>query len=333
MSIKIAINGFGRIGRAAFKIINEMENIEVVAINDLTELKTLAHLLKFDSVYGKYDKEVQISDNYLIAGNSRAKFFQEKDPANLPWADLEVDVVLECTGKFDKDGAAKVHLESGAKKVVISAPAEGTGDIQTYLKGVNSEKYSNEDIISNASCTTNCISPVINIINNSLGVKKAGMTTIHAYTATQNLVDGPSKDPRRARAAALNLIPTTTGAAISTTEVIPELKGNFDGLAIRVPVPTGSLSDITLLVDKHTSVEEVNKIFEDAQNDPMYKGIIKATYEPIVSTDIIKDPHSAIVDLGMTQVIDGDLIKVLAWYDNEWGYSCRLVDMALQMIA
>ena len=331
-TVKIAINGFGRIGRAAYKIIQDRQNIEVVAINDLTAPETLLHLLKYDTAYGKYDHIVSIDNDFLVNNDKKAKLLSEKDPTKLPWAELEVDVVLECTGRFIKDGASRAHIEAGANSVVVSAPTKGTGNIKTYLKGVNDTNYQGEDIISNASCTTNSIAPAISIIHSAIGVKKAGLTTIHAATSTQNLVDGPHKDLRRARAAGHNMIPTTTGAALATTKVIPELKNKFDGLAIRVPVLIGSLSDITMLVAKPTTIEEINNLYVEAKENPIYKGVLNTTTEPIVSSDIIKSPFSSIIDLTMTKVIDGDLVKVLAWYDNEWGYSHRLVDMA-QLLA
>jgi len=326
--VKIAINGFGRIGRAAFKIIQDRENLQVVAINDLTDPATLVHLLKYDTAYGRYEHDVHLENDYLVLDNQKSKLLSEKDPAKLPWKELEIDVVLECTGFFVKDGASKTHIEAGAKSVVVSAPTKGVGDIKTYLKGVNDAEYKGEDVISNASCTTNCISPAIAVIHAALGVKKAGLTTIHAMTSTQNLVDGPSKDLRRARAAPFNMIPTTTGAAIATTKAIPDLENKFDGLAVRVPVIVGSLSDLTMLVGRETTIEEVNEIYKKATQNPIYKNVLDVTEEPIVSSDVIGSPYSSIVDLSMTRVIDGDLIKVLAWYDNEWGYSQRLVDMA-----
>ncbi|MFC1622080.1 type I glyceraldehyde-3-phosphate dehydrogenase [Patescibacteria group bacterium] len=321
MSARIAINGFGRIGRASLKIIldNFFDKAKVVAINDLTDVETLKHLFKYDTAYGKYEKEIPVD----------IKWFSEPEPQKLPWKDLDVDVVLECTGRFVKDGAAKAHLDAGAKRVVVSAPTKGDGDIQTFLKGVNEKQYLGQNIISNASCTTNCVSPVISVMHSKFKVLKAAMTTVHAVTATQNVVDGPHKDLRRARAANYNIIPTTTGAAIATTKAIPDLEGKFDGIAMRVPVITGSLIDVTMLVSKRVSVEEVNGAFEEAVKNPFYRGVLEVTKEPLVSSDIIGNPHSAIVDLGMTRVIDGDLVKILAWYDNEWGYANRLVEIAL----
>jgi len=326
--VKIAINGFGRIGRAAYKIIQDRDNLDVVAINDLTEPETLVHLLKYDTAYGRYEHNVSIKDGFLVNNEKKAKLISEKDPSKLPWKELGIDVVLECTGRFVKDGASKAHIEAGANAVVVSAPTKGEGDIKTYLKGVNEAEYKGEDVISNASCTTNSIAPAISIIHSAIGVKKAGLTTIHATTSTQNLVDGPHKDLRRARAAGYNIIPTTTGAAVATTKTIPDLEGKFDGLAIRVPVIVGSLSDITMLVEKPTTVKEINGLYIKAKENPIYKNVLDTTDEPLVSSDIIKSPYSAVIDLTMTRVIDGDLVKVLAWYDNEWGYSHRLVDMA-----
>jgi len=357
MPIKTAINGFGRIGRAAYKIAHNNDQIDIVAVNDLTNPRVLAHLLKYDTAYGVYDKEIYLEEdgkkvtleeaagdkdfftksgkeNYLVVGGRKTKILSEKDPSILPWKELQINVVLECTGRFTKDDTAKAHLEAGAEKVIVSAPTKG-GDTKTFLKGVNDEKISAEKIISNASCTTNCVAPVISVINSNFGILKAGMTTIHAVTSTQNVVDGPPQpnkpDLRRARAACYNMIPTTTGAAIATTEVIPDLENIFDGIAVRVPVITGSLSDITALIKKKTTVEEINNAFIKAEKKPIYKNVLKATYEPIVSSDIIKSKFSAIVDLSMTKVIDGDLVKILAWYDNEWGYSHRLIDMAIVM--
>jgi len=324
--IKVAINGFGRIGRAAFKIALDRRELEVVAVNDLTDNKTLAHLLKYDSVYGRFNKEVEADGEYLIVGKNRIKSFAVKEPAQLPWGDLGVDVVLECTGVFRTREAAGAHLKAGARKVILSAPAKG-GDIATFVKGVNDNKYNGQDIIDNASCTTNCVAPVMAVVLANWGVKKALMTTIHSYTADQNLIDGPHKDLRRARSAAVNIVPTTTGAARATAEAIPELKGKFDGLSIRVPTPVVSLSDFTILTEKPTSKEEVIEVFKQAAENPLYKNVLAVTEEPVVSTDIIGDLHSSIVDLPLTQVVDGDLLKIIAWYDNEFGYANRLVEM------
>lgn len=323
--MKIAINGFGRIGRQAAKIILEKSNIELVAVNDLGDLKTLAHLMKYDSAFGIWQKEVGFDDNDLLVNNHRIRFYSEKDPAKLPWRELEIDVVIESTGIFLTEESAKAHIGAGAKKVVLSAPAKD--DTPTYILGVNADKYDGEKIISNASCTTNCIAPIMKILEDNFGIEKSLMTTVHSYTADQNLVDGPHKDLRRARAAAINIVPTTTGAAKATFKTIPALEGRFDGLSIRVPTPVVSLSDITAVLKKKTDVEELNKVFIEAAESKL-EGIIVASDESLVSSDLIGNPASAIIDLQLTQVIKGDLVKVVAWYDNEWGYSNRLIELA-----
>lgn len=330
--LKIAINGFGRIGRSAFKIAHDKfsKEVEIVAINDIGDAKTLAHLLKYDSNYGVWDHIVCPGANHIKVDNKEYKVFSEKDPLVLPWKDLSVDVVMESTGKFTDKAGAFLHIQAGAKKVVISAPSKGEEKVPTLVLGVNADKYSGEEIINNASCTTNCIAPVAEVINNKFGIKKAVMTTIHAYTQDQNLQDGPHKDLRRARAAAANIVPTSTGAAKATTETIPALKGLFDGVALRVPVTVGSISDITFLLKKQVTVDEVNQALSAASEGSL-KGILAVTEEPIVSSDIIGRSESAIVDLGLTQVIDGDLVKVFAWYDNEYGYSYRLVEQVMNV--
>jgi len=329
--IKIAINGFGRIGRGAFKVAvdNHSQEVEIVGINDLTDTKTLAHLLKYDTAYGIYSKQVSYDPQNIIVEGKKYPVFAEKDPALLPWKDLNVDVVIESTGHFtDKEGSMN-HIKAGAKRVVISAPAKG-GGVGTYLIGVNAERDDgSEPIINNASCTTNCIAPVAAIMHERFGVAKAMMTTVHSYTADQNLQDGPHKDLRRARAAAENIVPTTTGAAIATTEAIPELKGLFDGMALRVPTPVGSISDFTFLLKRKVAVEEVNQALKEAAAGP-YKNIVAVTEEPLVSSDIVGRTESAIVDLSLTQVVDGDLVKVFAWYDNEVGYSHRLIEQVIR---
>lgn len=328
--IRIAINGFGRIGRTAARIITTKysDRIELVAINDLTNTDTLAHLFTYDSNYRTFSGTVSATNDNLIINSTKIPTFSEKDPAKLPWEKLGVDVVLECTGRFTDEKSARVHIQAGARRVIISAPAEG---VPTHVLGVNDHTLNDADIINNASCTTNCISPVAAVIHSHFGVVKAMMTTIHSYTQDQNLQDGPHKDLRRARAAAQNIVPTTTGAAKATTEVIPELKGLFDGLAIRVPTPVVSLSDFTFLIKKKTTVDEINQTIIDASHMSRYKGILETTNEPMVSTDFIGNSASAIVDLSLTQVVDGDLIKVVAWYDNEFGYSSRLVEMAIKV--
>jgi glyceraldehyde 3-phosphate dehydrogenase len=324
--IRIAINGFGRIGRGAFKIALKNKNIQVVAINDLTDNQTLAHLLKYDSVQENFKGDIKATNDALIINNQKIPAFSEKDPLNLPWKKLEVDIVLECTGVFRTKETASLHLKAGAQKVIISAPSKGEG-IQTIVPGVNDDKIKkNQKIFDLASCTTNCIAPVMKIMCNNFGVEKALMTTVHGYTADQNLIDGPHKDLRRARAAAINIVPTTTGAAIATTKVIPQLKGKFDGMAIRVPVANGSLSDITIKTKKKVTVEQINKVFKKEAQLKKWQGILQASEEPLVSTDIIGNSHSSIVDLLSTTVISDNLVKVVSWYDNEWGYSNRLIE-------
>lgn len=324
--INLAINGFGRIGRAALKIAWENPEINIVAINDLTDTTTLRHLLIYDSVYKKFTRNVEIGENQLIIDGQTVRVFGEKDPENLPWSALEIDVVIESSGHFtDRQGARK-HLTAGAKKVIISAPSKGDNPAPTYVLGVNDVNDEADSLINNASCTTNCIAPVMAILESTLGIEKSMMTTIHAYTADQNLQDGPHQDLRRARAAGVNIVPTTTGAAIAATEAIPTLVDKFDGLAIRVPVIIGSISDITALVKKETTVSALNQIFTDQADQGRYKGILTVTNEPLVSSDIIGSTYSSIVDLSLTKVIGGNLVKVVAWYDNEWGYSCRLVE-------
>lgn len=336
--IKIAINGFGRIGRTAFKIIVDkyLNQIEVVAINDLADSKTLAHLLKYDSNYGIWPHEVSTEADNLVVDGKTYKILAEKEPEKLPWKDLAVVIVVESTGKFTNQEGAGKHLVAGAQKVIISAPTkEGdlgdNNEVATYILGVNATQYKNEPIISNSSCTTNCIAPIAAVMNIKFGILKAMMTTIHGYTADQNLQDGPHKDLRRARAASVNIIPTTTGAAISTTKTIPELEGKFNGVAIRVPVPVGSLSDFTFLLSKKVTVEGVNNAFKEVSTNPLFSKILAVTEDPIVSADIVGRVESAIVDLSLTQVVDGDLVKVFAWYDNEFGYSNRLVEQILNV--
>ncbi len=327
--LNVAINGFGRIGRAVFKIISEKyPHYNIVAINDLTDTKTLSHLLKYDSAYGVYGKKVSHDEKNIIVNGKKIPVLSEKDPSLLPWAKMKVDVVLECTGRFTNKEGLMLHVKAGAKKVILSAPAKGEGGVKTIVLGVNENKISKKDqILSCASCTTNCLAPVTDIIRQKFGIKKALMTTIHAYTADQNLVDGPHKDLRRARSAAINIVPTTTGAAIAINKIIPSLKGSFDGLAVRVPVVVGSMCDVVFLLKKKTTVEEINNNFIRVSKNKKYQNIIEASSEPLVSSDIIGNDHSAIVDLSLTRVMDGDLVKVVAWYDNEWGYSYRLADL------
>ena len=323
--IKIAINGFGRIGRPALRrILDNHPNIEVVAINDLTDAPTLAHLLKYDSNYGRYAKGVEVKNDTLIVDGKSIKVLAEKDPANLPWKDLDVDVVLECTGLFTKDEDAKKHITAGAKKVVLSAPSDSP-EIPTYLLGVNADKYRGENIISMGSCTTNSLAPIAKILNDTYGIENGFMTTVHSYTNDQRILDLPHKDLRRARAAAQNIIPTTTGAAKTVAKCIPELEGKLDGLALRVPMPVVSITDFICNVLKPTSVEEINKLFTNMAAGAL-KEILATTDEPLVSMDFKGNTHSSIVDLPLTMVKE-NLVKVVAWYDNEFGYACRLAEM------
>jgi glyceraldehyde 3-phosphate dehydrogenase len=326
--LNVAINGFGRIGRAAFKIIEaRFPNLRIVAINDLTDAATLAHLLRYDSCYGRYPLEVKAAKDALMIKKRRIPVLAIKDPGALPWKSLKVDIVLECTGRFTNKEDLKLHLKAGAKKVVLSAPVK-KGGVKIIVPGVNLDKVKKSDnVLSCASCTTNCLAPATKVIKDNFGIKKAIMTTIHSYTADQNLVDGPHKDLRRARAAAVNIIPTTTGAAIATAETIPALKNKFDGLAVRVPTPVGSLCDTVYVLNKKATPETVNRAFTKAARGKM-KGIIEASNEELVSSDIIGNPHSAIIDLKNTRVIGGDLLKVISWYDNEWGYANRFVELA-----
>jgi len=327
--VKIAINGFGRIGRNAFKIAFERRDAEIVAINDLTDAKTLAHLLKYDSNYGTYGYDVDYDDENIIVDGKKIRVLAEKEPANLPWREMEIDVVIESTGFFTDPAKARAHIDAGAKKVVISAPAKGEG-AKTIVLGVNEDEITEDDVIlSNASCTTNCIAPVMKVLEDNLGIEKAMMTTVHSYTASQKLQDAPAKDLREARNAAENIVPTTTGASKAAALTIPSLKGKFNGLSVRVPTPVVSLSDITAISKRPTSVEEINDIFRRAANEDYYKGILAATDEELVSIDYRGNSHSCIVDLKLTDVVDGNLIKVVAWYDNEWGYSNRLVELSV----
>ncbi|MBU2101583.1 type I glyceraldehyde-3-phosphate dehydrogenase [Patescibacteria group bacterium] len=326
---KIAINGFGRIGRLFLKQILEEKGVKIVAINDLGDLENLAYLLQYDSVYGKYDKQVKTKKGKLIVGKHEIGVLQIKDPAELPWKKLGVDIVVEATGVFNSYEKVKPHLKAGAKRVVITAPAKDADGSKnaTVLVGVNENKLKSVVLSSNGSCTTNAVSPVISILSEKLGIKKAILSTVHGYTATQSLVDGPVRgdDFRRGRAAAQNIIPSSTGAAIAVGRAMPKMNGKFDGVAFRVPVVAGSLADITLVSKKKTSVEEVNGILKKASKDSRWKNIMKVTEEPMVSTDIISEPYGAIVDLSFTRVVDGDLVKVLSWYDNEFGYVTTLV--------
>jgi glyceraldehyde 3-phosphate dehydrogenase len=326
VTVRVGINGFGRIGRNFFRAALDMgADIEIVAANDLGDVKTMAHLLKYDSILGRLEEEVSVTDEGIRVGERTIKILAERDPAQLPWKDLGVDVVIESTGFFTDATKAKAHIDAGAKKVIISAPAKNE-DV-TVVMGVNHTDYdpASHHVISNASCTTNCLAPMAKAVNDEFGIVRGLMTTIHAYTGDQNLQDGPHKDLRRARAAAINIVPTSTGAAKAIGLVLPEMKGKLDGYALRVPTPTGSATDLTVEVGRETTVEEVNAAVKAAADGPL-KGYLKYTEDPIVSTDIVTDPSSCIFDAGLTKVI-GNQVKVVGWYDNEWGYSCRLVDL------
>lgn len=334
--MKIAINGFGRIGRAALKISLERkeagEDINIVAINDLAPVESLAYLLKYDTVYGIYDKDVSFADGSLRVAEQDYRYLSIKEPKNLPWRDLGVDVVLECTGFFTKSEDAIEHINAGAKNVLLSAPAKDEG-IETLVLGSGNLGVDNK-LVSNASCTTNSVTPIVRILTKEFGIEKAMLTSVHAYTATQNIVDGPNrKDPRRGRAGAQNIVPSSTGAAKATAKAFPDVVGIFDGIALRVPVVCGSISDITAVLKRNVTVDEVNKVFKKAQDMDEFKGIVRYSEELLVSSDIIKTTESAIVDGQMTRVVGGNLVKVMAWYDNEWGYSNRLVDVALHIAA
>jgi glyceraldehyde 3-phosphate dehydrogenase len=332
--IKVAINGFGRIGRAFLKIAWDQPEIEIVAVNDLGSIESLAYLLRHDTVYKNWNHKVEIADSNLVIDGKEVKFISEKDTTKLPWKDLGVDVVVESTGLFTSYDKAKFHIEQGAKKVVISAPskgAEGSVHGETILLGINEEKFGTCDITSNASCTTNAASPLIAILDETLGVEKAILNTVHGYTASQALVDGPSKkDLREGRAAAQNIVPSSTGAAIAVTEAFPKLKGLFDGISIRVPVVAGSIVDITFISKKNTTKEEVNEILEKASKDKRWEKIFAVTKEPLVSSDILGESHASIADLEMTRVVGGNLVKILGWYDNEMGYTYTLVEHVIK---
>lgn len=329
--MKVAINGFGRIGRPVTKISLENPNVEIVAINDLGDLETLAYLLKYDTSYGVYPKDVKIKDGNLVVNGKEIKVFSEKDPKKLPWKELGVEIVFECTGVFKDRESASAHIEAGAKKVLISAPTKDES-LKTIVLGVNdNEIVEDDEVLSMASCTTNCIAPVMKVLEDKFGVEKSLMTTIHSYTATQALIDGPSKKRlREGRAAALNIIPSTTGAAIATAKTIPQLEGIFDGMAFRVPTAVGSVSDIVALLKKDVTEEEINEALEEASKGSM-NGVLLVTDEPLVSHDIVGSSYSVIVQKELTKIVGGNMVKIVGWYDNEWGYSTRLVDLAVKL--
>jgi glyceraldehyde 3-phosphate dehydrogenase len=325
---KIAINGMGRIGRAALKLILDTPNLELVAVNDIVSAENIAYLLKYDSVYGVYEKEVTFDDKNLIIDGKKIQYNSVRNPEELPWKENNIDVVIESTGFFTASEDAKKHIKAGAKSVIISAPTKSE-DIPSVVHGVNSAD-GKTDIFSCASCTTNNISPVVEVLGRRIGIKKAIMTTIHAYTASQGIVDGSSKKNfRMGRAGAANIVPTTTGAAIATTKVLPEFKGKFDGVALRVPIPVGSISDLTFVTDRPVTVEEINAIFKEEAATERYNNVLSTTTEPLVSSDIVKNPYASTVDLSMTKVVDGDLLKVMTWYDNEWGFTNQMIRQIL----
>lgn len=328
---RIAINGMGRIGRAALKVILDTPQLELVAVNDIVSIENIVYLLKYDSVYGTFEKEVTHDANNLYIGGKTIKFNSERNPEDLPWGENKIDVVIESTGFFTKSEDAKKHIKAGAKSVIISAPTKSE-DIPTVVHGVNT-KDGNTEIFSCASCTTNNISPIVEILGRRVGINKAIMTTVHAYTASQAIVDAPSnKNFRMGRAGAANIVPTSTGAAIATTKALPEFAGKFDGVALRVPIPVGSMSDLTFVTSRSVTVEEINAIFEEEAQTARYKNILSTTNEPLVSSDIVKNPHASTVDLGMTRVVDGDLLKVMTWYDNEWGFTNQMIRQILTEI-
>ncbi|WP_086707483.1 type I glyceraldehyde-3-phosphate dehydrogenase [Streptomyces antimycoticus] len=327
---KIAINGLGRIGRAAFKILGDIDEVEVAAVNDLVPAENLAYLLAHDTVYGRYGKTVTAAGDALVVDGRAVPLYNRRDPAELPWCDLGVDLVLECTGVFRREEELSRHLTAGARFVILSAPAR-TETVATVVHGVNPAP-GGQHVISCASCTTNCITPVVEVMNRRIGVERAIMTTVHAYTASQQLIDGPGKDFRRGRAGAANMLPASTGAALATTKALPGLTGRFDGVALRVPVPIGSIADIVLVTTRPTSPEEVNGIFREEVVTDRYRGVLGLSEEPIVSSDIIGDSRASIVDAAMTRVVDGTLAKIMSWYDNEWGFTHQMVREALSVL-
>lgn len=326
---KIAINGMGRIGRAALKVILDTPQLEIVAVNDIVSVENIAYLLKYDSVYGILEKDVSHDNDNLIVDGKKIKFYSIRNPEELPWKENNIDVVIESTGLFTSSDDAEKHITAGAKTVVISAPTKSK-DIPTVVHGVNTQDGKSK-VFSSASCTTNNISPIVEVLGRRVGIKKAIMTTVHAYTASQAIVDAPAKkNPRLGRSAAVNIVPTSTGAAIATTKTLPEYKGKFDGVALRVPIPVGSISDLTFVTDRDVTVEEINSIFEEESTSDRYKNVLSVTDKPFVSSDIVKCPYASTVDLGMTRVVDGDLLKIMTWYDNEWGFTNQMIRQILE---
>lgn len=326
----VAINGFGRIGRAVFKLMAETPELNIVAVNDLIPPENLAYLLQYDTVYGRYPHPVRVEGDSLAVNGKSCKLLSEQNPARLPWLDLDVDIVFECTGVFNKQDDLQKHVQAGATYVLLSAPTK-SDEVPTLVYGVNTMERATQ-IVSCASCTTNCITPLVEVMGRRIGVKKAIMTTVHAYTATQSVVDSSNKKMRRGRAAAANFVPSSTGAAIATTKALPQYQGKFDGVAVRAPVPVGSLADVVFVTEQPTSVSEVNAIFTEEANSDRYRGILNVTTDPIVSSDVIQQPYASIVDLDLTQVVDGDLVKVMSWYDNEWGYAAQMVREAQRIV-
>jgi glyceraldehyde 3-phosphate dehydrogenase len=329
MSTKVAINGLGRIGRAILKLIIDEPRLELVAVNDLVEIENLAYLLRFDTVYGRFSKPVVVEGGHLTIAGRKLRTLRNRDPLELPWRDLGIDLVFECTGALKQRDDLEKHIQAGARFVLLSAPSQG-GEVETVVHGANAPQGTS-GIISCASCTTNCITPIVEVVGRRIGFNKAVMTTVHAYTSSQSIVDGPSKAFRRGRAAAANLVPATTGAALATTRALPQYTGLFDGVAIRAPLIVGSIADLTFITSRQTSVDEVNRIFEEEAATTRYAGVLGVSHDPLVSSDIIGDPRASVVDLELTKVIDGDLLKVMSWYDNEWGYANQMVRAAVSM--
>jgi glyceraldehyde 3-phosphate dehydrogenase len=330
MRTRVAINGLGRIGRAILKLVVDEPALELVAVNDLVEVENLAYLLRFDTVYGRYSKPVAVDGNDLVVDGRKVRTMRSRDPAELPWSELSVDLVFECTGMFTRRADLEKHIRAGARSVLLSAPSHG-GEVETVVHGANVPRGT-ASIISCASCTTNCITPLVEVIGRRIGVEKAVMTTVHAYTSSQSIVDGPRRRFRRGRAAGANLVPTTTGAALATTRALPQYAGLFDGIALRAPIPIGSIADITLLASRKTSVDEVNQVLTEEAATDRYAGVLGVSHDSLVSSDIIGDPRASIVDLELTKVIDGDLVKVLSWFDNEWGYANQMLREARWLV-
>lgn len=331
MSVRVAINGLGRIGRSILKLVMDQSELELVAVNDLVDAENLAYLLRFDTVYGRYPKTITVDDGDLVVAGRKLRTFKNDDPAVLPWRELGVELVFECTGRFTRREDLEKHIRAGARIALLSAPSQGD-QVETVVHGTNVPQGTS-GIISCASCTTNCITPIVEVIGRRIGFTKAVMTTVHAYTSSQAIVDGPSKRFRRGRAAAANLVPTTTGAALATTRALPQYAGLFDGIALRAPIPVGSIADVTFVTSRATTVDEVNQIFTEEAETERYAGVLGVSHDPLVSSDIIGDPRASIVDLDLTRVIDGDLVKVMSWYDNEWGYANQMVREALAVTA